>query len=128
MEEEEVISVSDPLTYKIISCCYEVPKELGPGYLEKIYSRAMVIQLENQGLSYECEREFNVYFKEKFVGKFRCDFYIEGKVILEIKAVTGIQPKLFQTQLLSYLKASKSKTGLLVNFGNASCEVKRLSN
>jgi len=126
--EEELNSVSDPLTYKIISCCYEVHKELGPGYLEKIYSRALMIQLGNQGLSYECEREFNVYFKGKFVGKFRCDFFIEGKVILEIKAITGIQPKLFQTQLLSYLKASKSKTGLLVNFGNTSCEVKRLSN
>lgn len=126
--EEEVNSVSDPLTYKVISCCYEVHRELGPGYLEKIYSRSLMIQLASQGLSFECEREFNVYFKGNFVGKFRCDFYIEGKVILEIKAVTGIQPKLFQTQLLSYLKASKSKTGLLVNFGNASCEVKRLSN
>ena len=126
--KEENLTEQDPLTYKIISCCYEVHKELGPGYLEKIYSKALMIQLELQGLKYECEKEFNVFFKNKFVGQFRCDFYIEGKVILEIKAVTGIQPKLFQTQLLSYLKASKLKTGLLVNFGNGSCEVKRLSN
>ncbi|MFC5285133.1 GxxExxY protein [Pedobacter alpinus] len=126
--EIETNANNDPLTYKIISCCYEVHKELGPGYLEKIYSKALIIQLESEGLKFECEKEFYVYFKNKFIGTFRCDFYIEGKVILEIKAVTGIQPKLFQTQLLSYLKASKSKTGLLVNFGNSSCEVKRLSN
>lgn len=126
--EEEIVSVSDPLTYKIISCCYEVHKELGPGYLEKIYSKSLMIQLASQGLRYECEKDFNVFFKGEFVGRFRCDFYIEGKVILEIKAVTGIQPKLFQIQLLSYLKASKSKIGLLVNFGNASCDVKRMSN
>ncbi len=126
--EEEISSISDPLTYKVISCCYEVHKELGPGYLEKIYSRALTIQLESEGLKFECEKEFHVYFKGKNIGTFRCDFFIEGKLILEIKAVTGIQPKLFQTQLLSYLKASKNKTGLLVNFGNTSCEVKRLSN
>ena len=126
--EDEIISSNDPLTYRIISCCYEVHKELGPGYLEKIYSKALIIQLESEGLRFECEKEFQVYFKGQYIGTFRCDFFIEGKVILEIKAITGIQPKLFQTQLLSYLKASKSKTGLLVNFGNASCEVKRLSN
>ncbi len=117
----------DPLTHKIIGCCYEVHKELGPGFLEKIYSKALMIQFENENIEFECEKEFNVYFKNKLAGKFRCDFFIENNVILEIKAVTGIQPKLFQSQLISYLKASKIKTGLLVNFGNGSCEVKRLS-
>lgn len=117
----------DPLTHKIIGCCYEVHKELGPGFLEKIYSKALIIQFENENIKFECEKEFNVYFKNKLAGKFRCDFFIEGNVILEIKSVTGIQPKLFQSQLISYLKASKIKTGLLVNFGNGSCEVKRLS-
>lgn len=120
--------LKDPLTHKIIGSCYEIHKELGPGFLEKIYSRALIIQFEKENIKFECEKEFDLFFKEKHIGKFRCDFFIENKVILEIKAVTGIQPKLFQTQLLSYLKASKIKTGLLVNFGNVSCEVKRLSN
>jgi GxxExxY protein len=119
--------LKDTLTHKIIGCCYEVHRELGPGFLEKIYSRALIEQMTIEGISFECEKEFNVYFKKKLIGKFRCDFYIEGKVILEIKSVTGIQPQLFQTQLISYLKASKLKTGLLVNFGNGSCDVKRLS-
>ena len=117
----------DALTHQIIGCCFEVHKELGPGFLEKIYSRALIEQLTIEGINFECEKEFNVYFKKKLIGKFRCDFYIEGKVILEIKAVTGVQPQLFQTQLISYLKASKIKTGLLVNFGNGSCDIKRLS-
>ncbi|MBK0383405.1 GxxExxY protein [Pedobacter sp. SD-b] len=119
--------IYDTLTHKIIGCCYEVHRELGPGFLEKIYSRALIEQFTIDNINFECEKEFNVFFKNKLIGKFRCDFYIEGKVILEIKSVTGIQPQLFQTQLISYLKASKIKTGLLVNFGNGSCDVKRLS-
>ena len=65
-------------------------------------------------------------FEQKVIGKFRCDLLIEDTVIGELKSVTGFMPKLFQNQLISYLKASKIKTGLLINFGNLSCEVKRL--
>jgi GxxExxY protein len=78
-------------------------------------------------LSFVAKKEFNVLFDSEVVGKFRCDLFIENQVIAELKSVTGYIPKLFQNQLLSYLKASKIKTVLLVNFGNLSCEVKRLS-
>jgi len=117
----------DPLTEKIIGCCFEVHRSLGPGFIEKIYSKGLQHQLKSEGLQFECEREFNVTFKDQLVGKFRCDFFIENKVIVELKSVTGFIPKLFQNQLVSYLKASNIKTGLLINFGNISCEVKRLS-
>lgn len=117
----------DELTRKIIGCCFEVHRSLGPGFIEKIYAKALQHQLIIEGLKFEYEKEFNVSFKDKFVGKFRCDLFIENKVIVELKSVTGIIPKLFQNQLLSYLKASKISTGLLINFGNSSCEVKRLS-
>ncbi len=66
-------------------------------------------------------------FKNELVGKFRCDLFIENSVIVELKFVTGYMPVLFKSQLLSYLKASHIKTGLLINFGNPSCEVKRIS-
>lgn len=66
-------------------------------------------------------------YDNKQVGKFRCDLLVEDTVIIELKSVTGFMPKLFYNQLISYLKASKIKTGLLINFGNTSCEVKRLS-
>ena len=118
---------NDSLTQKIIGCCFEVHRSLGPGFIEKIYAKALQLQLNKIGLNYKSEKEFNVYFQEQLVGKFRCDLFVEGTVIIELKSVTGIMPKLFQNQLISYLKASKTKTGLLINFGNSSCEVKRLS-
>ena len=117
----------DTLTQKIIGCCYEVHNQLGPGFLEKIYVNALKIKLQQAGLNYIAEKEFNVVFENIIIGKFRCDLFVEDKVIVELKSVTGYQPKLFQSQLISYLKASKIKTGLLINFGNSSCELKRLS-
>ncbi len=117
----------DALTQKIIGCCFKVHSSLGPGFVEKIYAKALQYQLKSENLRFETEREFNVFFNDQLVGKFRCDLFIEDQVIVELKSVTGFIPKLFQNQLLSYLKASKIKTGLLINFGNSSCEVKRLS-
>ena len=117
----------DILTERIIGCCYEVHRSLGPGFIEKIYAKALQYQLTLEGLSFEVEKEFNVEFKDQFVGKFRCDLFIENKVIVELKSVTGYIPALFKSQLLSYLKASKVKTVLLINFGNPSCEIKRIS-
>ncbi|MGZ3874456.1 MAG: GxxExxY protein [Mucilaginibacter sp.] len=117
----------DPLTEKIIGCCYEVHRSLGPGFMEKIYAKAMQHQLVLENLNFVAEKESNVIFKDQFVGKFRCDIFVEDKVIVELKSVTGYIPALFKSQLLSYLKASKVKTGLLINFGNPSCEVKRIS-
>jgi GxxExxY protein len=117
----------DAVTEKIIGCCYEVHRLLGPGFVEKIYAKALQHQLKIENLSFAPEKEFNVMFKDQFVGNFRCDLFIENSVIVELKSVTGYIPALFKSQLLSYLKASKIKTGLLINFGNPSCEVKRIS-
>jgi GxxExxY protein len=117
----------DPLTEKIIGCCFEVHRLLGPGFNEKVYSNALQHQLKLQNLSFVAEKEFKVYFKEQFVGNFRCDIFVENTAIVELKSVTGILPKLFEVQVLSYLKAAKIKTGLLINFGNPGCEVKRFS-
>lgn len=68
-----------------------------------------------------------VKFDNIIVGTFRCDLLVEDTVIVELKSETGFLPKLFFNQVISYLKASHTKTGLLINFGNTSCEVKRLS-
>lgn len=115
------------LTKTIIGCSYKVRTQLGPGFLEKIYVNALKIKLHQAGLSFEVEKEFVVIFEGHLIGKFRCDLVVEDKVIVELKSVTGFQPKIFQNQLISYLKASKIKTGLLINFGNTSCEVQRVS-
>lgn len=117
----------DLLTEKIIGYCFKVHTSLGPGFVEKIYHNSLIQLLKDENIPFETEKEFDVYFNKKKVGKFRCDLLIEGKLIIELKSVEGYMPKIFTSQLLSYLKASGIKTGLLINFGNKSCDVKRLS-
>ena len=119
--------VRDPVTEKIIACCFEVHKELGPGFPERIYHNALITCLLEKEITFESEREFDVHFKGKRIGTFRCDLVIAGGVIVELKSVIGIMPILFKSQLISYLKASGLRTGLLINFGNKSCEVKRIT-
>lgn len=119
-------SVKDPVTEKIIALCYEVHTALGPGFPERIYHNALIVLLLNKNIPFESEKEFEVTFKDKKVGTFRCDLIVEG-VILELKSVEGIMPKLFRSKMIAYLKATNIKTGLLINFGNPSCEIKRIS-
>ena len=116
----------DPLTERIIACAYKVHSELGPGFNENIYHNALKIALEDQRLKHQTEKSFNVSFHGKAVGRLRLDLIIEGKVIVEIKTITGNIPFVFELQVLSYLKASKHKIGLLINFGNKSCQIRRL--
>jgi len=116
----------DPVTEEIIAACYRIHNELGPGFTEKIYSKALQIALEKTDLKYETEKEFSVSFDSIKVGKFRADFVIADKVIVELKSVEGKLPKIFESQVISYLKASGLQVGLLVNFGNRRCEVRRL--
>lgn len=100
---------------------------IGPGFPEKIYHHALIVILKEEMVDFETEKEFDVVFNKQKIGKFRCDLIIEGKLIVELKSVEGYMPKIFTSQLLSYLKAANIKTGLLINFGNKSCDVKRLS-
>lgn len=116
----------DPLTERIIACAYKVHSELGSGFNESIYHDALKIALEEQQLKYQTEKAFNVLFHGKDVGRLRLDLIIEDKIIVEIKALTGNIPTVFELQVLSYLKASGYKVGLLINFGNKSCQIRRL--
>ena len=121
-----MIKNKDPLTEKIIACAYKVHSQLGPGFNENIYHNALKIALEERGLKYQTERSFNISFQGKDIGRFRLDLIIEDKVVTEVKALTGNIPTIFELQVLSYLKASGYKVGLLINFGNRSCQVRRL--
>lgn len=124
------IKIRDPLTKKIISCAYKVHSKIGPGFNENIYHNALEIALKEEGLKYQTEKSYNVSYKVSYkgrdVGRFGLDLIIEDKVIVEIKALTGNIPTVFELQVLSYLKASGYKIGLLINFGNKSCQVRRL--
>ena len=116
----------DPLTERIIGCCFKVHTTLGPGFNEKTYHNALKLSFDQEGLRYQTEKEFKVFYLNTLVGNFRADLLVEDKVIVEIKALSGNIPAVFEYQLLSYLRASGIHIGLLVNFGNKSCQVKRL--
>jgi GxxExxY protein len=122
------MSIDDPLTGAIIACCYKVHGEIGPGFSEKIYHRSLLVALDEAGLEHETEKQYPVFFHNKKVGSLIVDLEVSSKVIVEVKAVTGKMPVLFHHQVISYLKVSGKKVGLLVNFGNDSCQVKRFMN
>jgi GxxExxY protein len=117
---------SHSITKRIIGYCFEVHKEIGPGFNEKIYHNALKLLFEQKGLRYETEKEFEVFYLNKKVGSFRTDLIVENQVIVEIKSLAGNIPIIFEHQLISYLKASRLHVGLLINFGNKSCQVKRV--
>ncbi len=121
-----MLKEKDSLTEQIIGSCFKVHKKLGPGYNEKIYQNALKLQLECDGLICECEKEYKVNYLDKFVGTLRIDLIIEKRVIVEIKAISTFVPKVFENQVISYLKSSQLDVGLLVNFGNNSCQIRRL--
>jgi GxxExxY protein len=115
----------DPLTEKIIGCCFKVHTELGPGFNEQIYHNALKLALNKTQLEYQTEKTYKVSYQGNSVGYFKADLVIDDKVIVELKALSGNIPTIFELQVISYLKASGLRVGLLVNFGNTKCQVKR---
>src|SRR4030042_2482566 len=115
----------DSITESIIGCCFEVHRELGPGFNEKIYHNALKLLFNQKGIRYQTEKEFEIFYLDKKIGTFRADLIVE-EVIVEIKSLAGNIPMIFEHQLISYLKASRLHVGLLINFGNKSCQVKRV--
>src|SRR3989338_2871832 len=116
----------EELTRKIIGVAMSVHRALGPGFKENVYHKALLISLRNQNTEAESEKSFQVIFNGAIVGNFRVDIFIEHKVIVELKAVDTIMPRIFKTQLVSYLKAAKVEVGLLINFGKPSLEYERI--
>ena len=109
-------AVYNRLTEQIIKCCINVHKELGPGLMESIYEICLIEELEMDGFKVESQVEVPVYFKGKKLNKiFIIDLLIEGSIILELKSVASILP-IHEAQLVSYLKISNKKLGLLINF------------
>jgi len=113
------------ITDKILKGFYEVYNELGSGFLESVYEKALSIVLKNYELSVESQKPINVYFRSNVVGEFRADILVNGKIIVELKAVKAIIPE-HEAQLINYLKATDIEIGLLLNFGNQP-EFKRIA-
>lgn len=117
MEIEELIKT-------IIQCAYNLRIHLSAGFLESVYQKALMIELQEKGIHAEVEKPIEVYYKDKIVGDFRADIIVEDLIILELKAVQQLMP-IHETQLVNYLTATHIDHGLLINFGSERIQIKR---
>jgi GxxExxY protein len=115
------------ITEKVIGAAFEVHSFLGNGFQEVIYQRALAWEMRQKGLEYTREIEQDIYYKDlpEPIGTRRADFVVEGKVLVELKAVINLE-EVHWAQVLNYLKAYRLEVGLLINFGSRSLTFKRL--
>jgi GxxExxY protein len=114
------------ITQAVIGCAFEVINELGAGFLESVYEKALFLALRQRGLSVISQHPIKVMFRGECVGDFYADLFVEGKVLVELKAVKAIAPE-HQAQIINYLNATGIEVGLLINFGNPKLEYKRFT-
>ena len=105
----------EDIGYRVIGCGQTVHKILGPGFKEVIYQRAVCLELDAQGLRFECEKKILVPYKDHLIDGHRLDLVIEGLVIVELKAIPRVT-ELHRKQVLSYLKATGLRLGYVMNF------------
>jgi GxxExxY protein len=113
------------ITEQIIGAAFEVYRVLGYGFLEKVYQRAMKVELEARGLTAAMESQIKVIYKSEIVGYYQRDLFVNGVVIVELKVAKDYL-QADEPQLLNELKATGIKVGLLINFGRTRVEFKRL--
>lgn len=120
--------MNDALTQKIIGAAIEVHRNLGPGLLESIYEGALAVEFELRGIGYERQVEIDVFYKGRVIKGQRIDLLIEKQIVIEIKSLSKL-PDITTAQILSYLKATRLKRGLIINFGGKTLVegVKRVS-
>lgn len=117
----------EDLTGKILEACFEVSNELGVGFLESVYEKALLIALRQKGLSVENQVALKVNFRGITIGDFYADLLVENKIIIELKAVNALLNEHF-AQILNYLKATEKEVGFIVNFGKSKLEYRRFNN
>ena len=117
--------MDNELSQRVIGCAYEVSNTLGAGFIEKVYEKALCIELQNSGLKYQCQKYVSVRYKNTIVGEFATDIIVENRLLLELKAVSALCSE-HEAQLLNYLKATGLHLGLLLNFGKPRLGIKRM--
>jgi len=117
----------EDLTRRIIGCAMEVHKRLGNGFQEVIYQRALQVEMNFVGLNFEREMEMAIFYRDTEIGTRRVDFFVEGKIMVELKAIIKLED-VHLAQAMNYLEAYKMEIGLLINFGAKSLEFKRVHN
>ena len=117
---------SSELTEKIIGCAYNVSNTLGCGFLEKVYENSLAHELRKAGFSITQQQKIDVAYDGVVVGFYESDIIVEGRIIIEVKALRALDVA-HKAQCLNYLKATGIRLGLLINFGNPKVEVKRVA-
>ena len=123
MKEPDVIT-TDQLITEIIECAKRIRRQLGPGFLEKVYKNAMVVELRKLNLNFETEKLIQVLYDGIVVGEYRTDIIVDGKLILELKATQDLSIA-NEVQLVNYLTSTQIDDGLLINFGSDKLLFKR---
>jgi len=113
------------ITYAINGAVFEVNRVLGPGFLEKVYEKALLIELRSLGLKADSQVPIKVFYKDDVVGEYTADILVEDKVILELKTVERLE-RIHEAQLLNYLRATGLQIGILINFKHGKAEIKRM--
>jgi GxxExxY protein len=122
-----MIMLYEELTRKIIGCAIEVHRRLGNGFQEVIYQRALEIEMRFANLDFSREMDMPIYYREEQIGTRRVDFFVESKIMVELKALIKLED-VHLAQAMNYLEAYKKEIGLLLNFGAKSLEFKRVHN
>ena len=112
------------LTERIIGCAYRVYNQMGFGFLESVYEKCMLVELNKDGLNGASQKPIKVYYENEIVGDFVADIIVNDIIILELKSVRRIV-RAHEVQLVNYLVATRKPVGLLLNFGERKVEVKR---
>lgn len=115
------------MTHQIIACAMRVHSELGNGFQELIYQRALAIEMEEAELGFSREHEMEIYYRDRQIGKRRVDFFVEDLIMVELKAVIQLED-VHLAQAMNYLEAYGMEIGLLINFGARSLQFKRVHN
>jgi len=113
------------LSYQIMAAIFEVHKTLGPGFIESVYEKALMMEVTSRGMNVDVQKVFDLTYKGKKIGNHRLDLIVEEKIVVELKTVERFAPH-HTAQLLSYLKASGYRLGILVNFSKAKVEYQRV--
>jgi GxxExxY protein len=119
------ILLEGELTDKILGSAFKVQNTLGGGFLEKVYENALALELRKCGLSIESQKPFPVRYEGAVVGDYQADLLVAERVIVECKAVSNVD-SVHEAQLMNYLKASRLRVGLLINFGRPKLQYRRM--
>ena len=115
------------LSYKIIGIAMDIYNQIGAGFPEKVYEKALMILFKKNGIKAQNQVRFSVIFEEQNIGDFIADIVVEDKIILEIKSIKELK-NIHKTQTINYLKASGLKLGILLNYGENKLKSERLIN